>query len=942
MSTRHALDFFRRLFVLLSAGSLCALPLGFVGASGPETGTPTRANGASLGRSERDPAFAFERNDGQMDARSRFVARNANAALFLTASGSVLTLGSGPDRTILRTDFAGGRDNAPLVGEGLLPGRAHYFQGTDKSTWVTEVERFAAVRAEGVYPGIDVLYYSVTGGIEYDLIVSPGADPARVEVRIDGARRMRISPEGDLVLNTPTGDVVHRRPMTYQVVDGRRIVVPSAYVLRGDRGFGFSIGEYDRTHELVIDPKLVYSSYLGGSNNDRALGVGLDAGGNTFVAGRTFSPDFPVLGGVQATRAGDYDAFVTKFDPTGATILYSTFLGGNGFDEALAMDVTAAGEVVIGGDTSSSNFPVSSPFQALPGGGIDGFVARLSASGSVLVTSSYCGGFTTETIEAIGVDALGNVSFGGSTASDTTYPLVLPLQGAYGGGSTDGIFGRVSPAGVLLNSSFIGGAGSDLVDDIAVDAAGNVFMTGRTQNIGFPVVGGFQTAGGGTDAFVTMIAAGFASIVYSSPLGGTLEDAGTGIAVDAAGNAYITGYTKSTNFPSINAFQPALDNGFDAFVTKVNAAGTSRVYSSYLGGDLEDRGRAIAVDSTGSAVIVGQTRSTDFRVVSPSQPNNGGNGLNDGFVARIGATGRQLIYSTYLGGDRIDIAQAVAIDAARTAYVAGYSTSLNFPVVGAAQPGNAGVDDVFITRIAEPGDTPGIVFQGAAPPAWFLRNSQSPGPADITLSYGPSDASWIPLAGDWDGNGTDTPGLYNPATGAFFLRNSSTNGPANIVFSFGSPSIYLPIAGDWNGDGIDTIGIFNPSTGVYFLKNTNAAGPSDHGFTFGAGGGGIFPVAGDWDGNGSDSVGFYDVLTGTWFLRNNLTNGPADFTFTFGPGGYTALAGDWNADGIDTPGIYDPGSGSWFLSNTNASGPADVVFGFGAGAGSPLAGDWNG
>lgn len=888
-----------------------------------------------------DPAIAFERNVGQYDQRAGFAARTDDATLFLTGSGSVLSLGEGQNSAAVRTEFSGGNARAAFTGEGLLRGQVSYFVGSDSSNWISAVDRFASVRAVDVYPGIDVVYHSGSGDLEYDFIVSPEADPSAVVMRFDGVRRMRLTADGDLVLATSAGDLFHRRPVSYQDIDGRRVPVSSSFVVLGENTVGLRIGAYDCAHSLVIDPKIVYSSFLGGSNNDRAYGIGIDAAGNTYIAGRTFSPDFPVLGGVQAFRAGDYDAFVTKFDTSGSTMVYSTYLGGLGFDEALALAVTPAGEVVIGGDTSSSDFPTSVPFQAALGGSIDGFVARLSSSGSVLLFSSYCGGFNTETIEAVSVDSTGTVSFGGSTNSDTTFPLVLPLQGTYGGGSSDGIYGRVSSGGALLNSSFIGGTGSELVDAIAVDLAGNVYMTGLTQNAGFPTVNPFQTAGGSSDAFVTKVAADFLSLVYSSPLGGGNDDAGTGIAVDDAGNAYITGYTRSTNFPTLNAFQPALDNGFDAFVTKVNAAGSARVYSSYLGGDLEDRGRAIDVDETGSVVVVGQTRSIDFRTFSPSQPANGGNGLNDAFVTRIGATGRQLIYSTYLGGSQIDIAQAVAIDVERTAYVSGYSSSQNFPVLNADQPSHAGVDDAFVTRIAEAGDTPGIVFQGSTPPAWFLRNAQSSGPADITISYGPSNASWVPLAGDWDGNGTDTPGLYNPATGTFFLRNTSTNGPANIVFSFGAPMIYLPIAGDWNGDGIDTIGIFNPSTGVYFLRNTNAAGASDHGFTFGVGGG-VIPVAGDWDGNGSDSVGFYETGTGIWFLRNNLSNGPADFTFSFGPGGFAPVTGDWNADGIDTPGIYDAANGTWFLRNTNTTGTADVVFGFGIGAGSPIAGDWNG
>ncbi len=932
----------RRCFVHLIAVVSMAVPLNPVQVGAAESSRPPiEVRSEQSASSVPDPSIVFERNAGQFDPRAEFAARTGDSALFLTSTGSVLVRGNESASTAICTTFVGGNPSPRLSGGGILTGRSHHLNGSNPDGWSRYVDRFASVRSSDVYPGIDVIYHSASGGLEYDVLVAPGADPMAFVMEFDCTERMAITKDGDLKFTTALGNVYQQRPVAYQEVDGTRRLVPSSFARLSANTVGFELGAFDRSLPLVIDPKLSYSSFLGGSSPDRAFGIGLDAAGNTYVAGRTFSLNFPSVGGVQPVRAGDYDAYVTKFDVTGATIVYSTYFGGIGFDEALAIAVTPGGEVIFGGDTDSANFPTVAPFQATLGGGIDGFVARLGTTGATVNYSSFCGGFETETIEAVAVDLAGIVTFGGRTTSGTTYPLLLPIQGTYGGGSSDGIYGRVSAGGGLMNSSFIGGLGSELVDALAVDSAGNLYMTGLTQGNGFPVVNPFQMAGGGNDAFVTKVAADFLSLVYSSPLGGAGEDAGTGIAVDAAGNAYVTGYTRSVNFPTTNPFQPALDNNFDAFVTKVNATGSGKVYSSYLGGDLEDRGRAIAVDATGSAVLVGQTRSVDFRTVSPSQPANGGNLLNDAFVTRVGATGRQLVYSTYLGGSQTDIGLAVAIDGARTAYVAGYTDSGNFPVLGAEQPTIGGVDDAFITRIVEPGDTPGLVYQGGTPPAWFLRNSQSAGPADITLSYGPSDVTWVPLSGDWDGNGTDTPGLYNPANGTFFLRNSNTNGPANVVFSFGSPLIYRPIAGDWNGDGVDSIGIFNPTTGLYFLKNVNGPGPAEHGFTFGVGGG-TFPVAGDWDGNGSDSVGFYDAGTGTWFLRNSLSNGPADFAFSYGPAGFVAITGDWNADGIDTPGVYDPSTGAWFLVNMNGSGPADVVFGFGAGGGSPIVGDWNG
>lgn len=899
------------------------------------------ASTASANPPVADPAIAFERNAGQADARVAFLARANQATLFIGEDGaSTLAWRSEPGVASVRISFEGASARTGVFGVDELPGTVNHLRGSDPAAWTTGVARYRLVRATNVSTGIDVVYHATAGALEYDVVVAPDADPSSVVLTIDGATSLRLTHDGDLVMETPGGDVVQRRPVAYQDIADARRAVPAAFRLAGGNRVAFTVGSYDRARPLVIDPKLTYSSYLGGTSPDRAFGIALDAAGNTYVAGRTFSIDFPTVAAFQGFRDVDYDAFVTKFDVTGANILYSTYLGGGDYDEALSLAVTPAGEAVIGGDSRSSNFPTAAPFQATIGGGIDGFVAKFSTSGAALVFSSYCGGSVTETIEAVATDASGTVYFGGATNSTTDYPVIAALQPVYGGGPHDGIYGRVSTAGALLNSSHIGGIADELVNGLAVDTAGNLYMTGLTQGNGFPLVTPFQSVNGGIDAFVTKVASGFGGLTYSSYLGGASDDAGTGIVVDAAGNAYVSGYTKSTNFPTVVPFQPTLEGNFDGFVAKVNAAGSGKVYASYLGGDLEDRAFGIAVDATGSATVTGQTRSLNFPVVSPSQAANGGNLLNDAFVTRVGATGRLLVYSTYLGGSTTDVGLAVAVDSARVAYVAGYSDSSNFPTVAANQPTRAGVDDAFITRIQEIGDTPGLVFQGATPPSWFLRNAQSPGAADVAFSYGPVSATYVPLTGDWDGNGTDTPGLYNPATGTFFLRNSNSNGAANITFSFGSPMIYRPIAGDWNGDGIDSIGVYNPATGVYFLKNVNAAGGADFGFTFGVGGG-FLPVSGDWDGNGSDSVGFYDPATGTWFLRNSLSNGPADFAFSFGPAGFVPITGDWNADGIDTPGVYDPGAGSWFLINTNGSGPADVAFGFGAPGGAPLAGDWN-
>ncbi len=877
----------------------------------------------------------FEENRGQADARVRYLWRGTDATLFLTSNEAVLALAPGTDA--VRMAFRGANPAPSIAGVDRLPGVSNYLvESADR--WVTDVARFGAVRYRDLYPNVDLVMYGGTEGLEYDFVLGAGADAGAVALAFSGAGRATTDADGSLVLRTASGEVRHRAPRAYQMIDGERRYVGCGYTIGADGTVGFAVAGHDATRPLVIDPLLRFSTYLGGDSPDRAQSVALDAAGDIYLAGRTFSTDFPVEGAYQSFNGGNYDAFVTKVNAAGNDVVYSTYVGGSDFDTAQGVAVTAAGEAVFTGYTGSTNFPTLLPFQATLAAGIDSFVVRLNAAGNALVTSSYLGGGGADQAFGLALDAAGTIYVGGDTNSTNLATTVNAIQPSNAGGAHDGFYAQITSGGLLATLSYIGGAADDSVKAVAVDSGGNLYLTGSAEP-GFPTLTPFQASAGGISAFLTKVNSSMTSYAFSSLFGGSNTDIGTGIAVDASGNSYLTGYTVSTNFPTVTPFQAANGGNNDGYVVKVNAAGTARVYASYIGGTGDDRGNAIAVDQHGSAYVVGQTRSTNFPVLYPIQVANGGNALNDVFVTKVGASGRIRIYSTYLGGAITDVANGVAVDGSLTAYVAGYSDSTNYPRVAPIQNSNSGVEDAILSAVVEFGDTPGVVMPGNA--TWFLRNSNSAGPADVQFGYGPAGTTFA-LAGDWNNDGVDTPGVYNQTTGQFFLRNSNTPGNATIVFSFGAANTYVPLAGDWNGDGTDSVGLYNPASGAFFLKNTNSAGAADISLTYGPVGASIVPVVGDWNGDGVDTIGVYDSATGAWFLRDTNSAGAANYVFTYGSGGLTPLAGDWNADGIDTPGLYDPASGSWFLRYTNSAGPADVVFGYGPTFSLPIVGDWNG
>jgi hypothetical protein len=406
------------------------------------------------------------------------------------------------------------------------------------------------------------------------------------------------------------------------------------------------------------------------------------------------------LNALQPANGGGFsDAFVTKINPAGTALVYSTYLGGSGDDRGRGLAVDSAGNAYVIGTTMSTDFPTQNALQPANGSGLTAFVTKINALGSALVYSTYLGGSIGEDGQGIAADSVGNAYVTGVTAS-TDFPTKNPLQPALNG-YADAFVSKINPAGsALVYSTYLGGSLGDTGYGIAVDSTGNAYITGFTESTDFPTKNPLQAAlNGEANAFVSKINPTGLALVYSTYLGGSGADFGAGIAVDRIGRAYVTGPTSSTDFPTKNPLQAALDGDGDAFVSKLNRAGSALVYSTYLGGSGGDGGSGIAVDSAGDAYVTGRTNSTDFPTKNPLQPTYGG-GDDDAFLAKLNPTGRVLVYSTYLGGSGFDgQGSGIAVGSTGDVYLSGATNSNHFPTKKPLQAANAGGFDAFVVKI---------------------------------------------------------------------------------------------------------------------------------------------------------------------------------------------------------------------------------------------------
>lgn len=634
-------------------------------------------------------ALSFEKNAGQADGDVLFLARSGLYAIDLTGDGMVLKLHGRSRSASVKMVLKDSRKLGALPSaEEELPGKINYLMGNDPAQWHTGVTTFSKVRYRNVYRGVDLVYYGNQRQLEYDFLVAPGADPRSIRMEFEGVSRLQATADGELVATTPDGAVRLHKPVVYQEAEGGRKLVAGSFAVEGGRIAGFRLGSYDRRKALVIDPVLVFSTFLGGSVGDVANAIAADASGNVYIAGATQSPDFPVTtGALQSVPKGAATAgtaFVSKLNPQGTALIYSTYVGGTGGDAAHGLAVDSAGDAYIVGETGSTDFPVTpGAFQTAISGLRNSFIVKLNSTGGGLAYATYLG----------------------------------------------------APAAVSYLSF-------DAAAAVAIDSAGNAYVAGTTYAPGFPVTpGAVQTklkSGLASNAYVAKLNASGSALVYATFLGGSGQgafsfgpavfegDAATALAIDSSGNAYVTGYAHSADFPiTAGAFQTTnkaattsgLDSsipGYNAFVSKINPSGSVLVFSTYLGGSgvkfpfssqgteqnyeqiFGDGANAIAVDNAGNVYVAGGAYSADFpitagayqtklRAAQPvAAPANFSQIGSNAFVAELNPAGTNLVYSTFVGGSGSDHANAMAIDGSGNAYFAGTTTSLDLPVVGAA------------------------------------------------------------------------------------------------------------------------------------------------------------------------------------------------------------------------------------------------------------------
>jgi uncharacterized protein (TIGR03437 family) len=668
----------------------------------------------------------------------RFVARGSRGAVSLDVDAITLHLrGSGSAASTtptasVRMTLPGANPGIEPAGVDLLPGRTHLLIGDDTARWRRDIPHFAKVRYRGVYEGIDLLFYGNAAGLEYDFEVAAGADPRIIRLAFEGARRMSIDERGDLVLETPAGPLRHRRPRAYQQVHGAQRDVRVAYDLDSSNNVRFHVGEYDRRRPLVIDPVLVYATYLGGAGAELGQSIAVDTEGCAYITGQVSSPDFPRTPGFPAPAhldgATSY-AFVTKLNPGGTQILYSIVLGGGDYDigNAIAVDDTGAAYVV--GDTRSDDFPVTAlAAQRRLGGGQDAFAAKLSPDGSTLEYATYLGGGELEMGAAIATGPDGSAYIAGVTFSENFPTTPNAYQREHASGQDVFATKLSANGGRLAYSTLIGGSGSDNCSGIAVDGSGNVYLAGSAPS---------RPLNSTPDAYCLKLNSTGSGVVYLKLFGGSSAEEAASVAVDGAGNAYLTGVTFSKDFPTTaGVFQRESRSppsqfgsrvGYDAFVVKIEPQGKDLVFSSLLNGTASSYGRTIGLDPQGNVMVAGFTASEDFPVTAGALALPEEGVQYSGFLAKLDPAARELLYATRLGGSHEDRALGMALDGSGDAYITGFTASADFASTGGAfQPGLAGSPEAFIARFSFDGP-PLLTAAGVVSAASFLPGAIAPG-----------------------------------------------------------------------------------------------------------------------------------------------------------------------------------------------------------------------
>ncbi len=785
--------------------------------------------------------LVFEENRGQSDNQVDYVARGRGYRVFLSPQDSVLSLhraaaatdpGNGQDPgsptppgrgalptmladAPLRVKFIGAKPHPQAVGTDPLPGKTNYFLGNRPSKWLTDITEWSRVVYQDIYPNIDLAYYGDRKVLEYDVIVRPGGDPTAIRLGLVGVKDLNIDTRGNLVLTVDDQTVTMARPIAYQDINGQRRNVEAHYILRNKADIRIAVDAYDHTQPLVIDPTLLYSTYLGGGDSDRGNGIAVDNNGNVFVVGNTCSSDFPVLNPIQSTPPASCSAFISKFSPTGARLASTYFGGSSGSDSATGVAVDSSGNIYIVGSTASTDFPTVSAAQTTYGGYTsDAFVTKFNNTLSSIVYSTYVGGTAADNGTSIAVDSAGSAYIAGYTRMGN-FPVVnaiqptRPTQGYY---SFDAFVTKLAPNGAsLLYSTYLGGNVDDIANGIAVDSAGNAYVTGYTTSNNFPTVNPISPYMGGHSAqniFVSKINPSGSALVQSGYFGGNWVETSYGIAVDSAGAVWVTGYTlgssTANDFP-VTAGAPqasCITWSPDIFISKLDLTTQTVLFSTCLGTPAtpggsqynSNYGFAIAVDALGNAYVGGESNNSLLPVVNGGGIQGNYVGIpyaRDGYVVSLSSSGA-IQFASYLGGSADDSAAAIAVSPGGTAYVTGYTSSSNFPTINASQSqlsgdANSWPRDAFVAKIgAVSGTTTSSVSLSASPTAPTCGQT-------VTFSSTVTGSGGTPTGRLTFSDGTTQLTSVTLASGsASFATSSLTPGTHNIIAAYSGDNVFAP------------------------------------------------------------------------------------------------------------------------------------------------------
>jgi hypothetical protein len=806
------------------------------------------------------------------------------------------------ERWVVKLDFVDANHEMKPVGVEETGAVISYFKGKPEE-WKTGLPAYSRIVYEDLWPGVDLIFYGTFDRMKYEFIVHPGADPSQIRLAYRGAESVRLTDEGWLLVETPVGSLEDEVPVAWQEKEGTHAEVSVAYVLEafaedsppdhasasgqaladeeveaGNRThiYGFDVGEYDQTLPLVLDPAvLFYCGYIGGSDYDAGSGIAVDGSGNAYVTGHTYSSDgaFPVLYGPDLTHKGGYDTFVAKVNPSGTALLYCGFIGGSGNDYSWGIAVDGSGSAYVTGSTYSTedSFPVLNGPYLTHNGTSDTFVAKVNPSGTALI---YCG--------------------------------------------------------------YIGGSSYESGRSLAVDGSGNVYVAGDTSSTeaSFPVLNGPDlTYNDYDDVFVAKINPSGTALIYCGYIGGSDSEYTYGIAADGSGNAYVAGYTYSTEdfFPVLNGPDLTHNGGYrDAFVAKVNPTGTSLLYCGYIGGSGDDTCEGMAADGSGNVYIIGNTTSTEASFPVISGPDLTYNGGFDAFVAKVNPSGTSLLYCGYIGGSDADYGWGITVDGSGNAYVTGdtSSTEASFPVLSGPDLTNNGGTDAFVAKVNPSGTSLlycgyiggldydrgyGIAVDGSGN-AYVAGTTSSTqvlfpvisGP-DLTQN-GKEDAfvAKIPPVPsmyfifdghDFDGNGTSDPSVFRPSNGRWYIK-----GVGSAVWGTGGD---IPVNGDYNGDGTTDIAVWRPSNGRWYIQGVA-------GSVWGTAG--DIPVPGNYkeDANRTTDIAVWRPSNGRWYIKGVAGS-------VWGTAGDVPVPGDYNGDSVTEIAVWRPSNGRWYIKGVTGS-----------------------